>query len=75
MKLDVRITLCTPTFSFSLPSLFYQGNTLSLPILLPIPIVLVLHLPLTSLPSQITGKGEEVRQCLEDKKCLKYNPI
>ena len=57
----VRITLCTPTFSFSLPSLLCQGSTLSLPVALPIPIVLVLHSPLTSHPSQIAGKWEELR--------------
>ena len=57
----VRITLCTPTFSFSLPSPFYQGSALSLPMSLPILIVLLLHSPLTSRPSQIEGKGEELR--------------
>ena len=40
---------------------FYQGSALLLPILLPILIVLVLHSPLTSHPSQMAGKGEELR--------------
>ena len=33
----VRFTVCTRTFSISLPPLFYQGNTLSLPMILPLP--------------------------------------
>ena len=37
-----------------------QASTLSLPMWLPILIVLVLHSPLTSCPSQIAGKGEEL---------------
>ena len=48
---QVCITRCTLTFSLSLPPLFYQGITLSLPLVLPFPIILVLHLPLTSQPS------------------------
>ena len=39
---------------------FYQGSTISLLILLPIPIVLLLHSPLMSRPSQIARKGEEL---------------
>ena len=45
----VFISLCTLTFF--LPSTLYQGNTLLLPFILTIPIVLVLHSPLTSRPS------------------------
>ena len=56
----ISITLCTPTFSLSLPSPFYQGSTLTLPIPLPILIVLVLDSPLTSHPSQIAGTREEL---------------
>ena len=58
---NVRITLCTPTFSLSLPPLFYQGSTLTLPIPLPILIVLVLHSSLMSCSSQRAWKGEELR--------------
>ena len=47
-------------FSPSLFSTSLQSSTPLSLILLPIPIVLVLHLPLTSRPSQIAGKGEEL---------------
>ena len=49
------------TFSPSLFSSSLQGSTPLSLILLLIPIVLVLHSPLTSRPSQIAGKGEELR--------------
>ena len=42
------------------PKKFFQCSILSPPIQLPIPIVLVLHSPLTSRPSQIAGKEEEL---------------
>ena len=57
----VRITLCTPTFlsPFFLPSTkvpHLVTNCVTYPHW-----ILVLHLPLASLPSQIAGTGEELQ--------------
>ena len=48
IKVYVFITLCTLTFSLSLHSPLYQGGTLTLPFVLTLPIVLVLHTAFTS---------------------------
>ena len=59
----VRITLCTPERDNFSPSFFVhslQGSTLLSQILLPTLSVSLLHPALTSRPSYLAGKGEEL---------------